>query len=90
ERDEMLVTRVVDGEPDQVVKAPLPTIMPVVTAVATSALIIACIFTPWGLPVGAIAVSVALAIWFWPTDTQPGFKTKERAAAESLRIEGAR
>jgi cytochrome c oxidase subunit I+III len=74
-RDEVLVTRVVDAEPDHTVHAPEPSVMPVVTALATGSLIVACLFTPWGLPIGAVLVSVTLFIWFWPTDREPAFET---------------
>jgi heme/copper-type cytochrome/quinol oxidase subunit 1 len=82
-RDERLVTRVVDAEPDHVEKAPIPSLMPLLTAVATACLIIACIFTPWGLPVGAVFVSAALFVWFWPTDREPALDTERRARDES-------
>jgi hypothetical protein len=45
--------------------------MPLFTAVATAGLILACLFTPWGLPIGAVLVSAMLFIWFWPTDRPP-------------------
>jgi len=82
-RDEVLVTRVVDAEPDHVEHAPLPTIMPLVTAVATAGLIVTCIFTPWGLPVGVVLVSATLFVWFWPTDRDPAFDSRERSQAEA-------
>jgi cytochrome c oxidase subunit 1 len=81
--DEVLVTRVVDAEPDHVLHAPLPTIMPLVTALATAGLIIACLFTPWGLPAGVALVSVSLFVWFWPTDRDPAFDTHARARTEA-------
>ncbi len=67
-KDEELVTRIVDAEPDHVLKAPSPSICPLITAVLTACMIIACIFTPWGLPVGTLFISVALFAWFRPTD----------------------
>jgi len=76
--DEVLVTRAVDADPDHVVHAPQPTIMPVFTALATAAMIIACLFTPWGLPAGVAIISVMLFIWFWPTDREPAFSTRDR------------
>ena len=41
-------------------------IWPFLAAVATSAMFIAVIFTPWGLPVGAIPIGITLTGWFWP------------------------
>jgi cytochrome c oxidase subunit I+III len=87
--DEELVTRVVDAEQDHVIKSPEPSIMPLVTALMTAVLIIACIFTPWGLPVGVVLVSAALFVWFWPTDRKPGFDTKARVQAERAAKSGA-
>jgi len=83
----MLVTRVVDGEPDHLTRAPLPSVMPVVSALSTSGMIIACVFTPWGLPAGGVLVGLALAAWFWPTDTRPGFLVRDRIAEESAHRE---
>ena len=80
--DEQLVTRVVDAEPDHALKAPEPSLMPVFTAAATAVLIVACLFTPWGLPVGAVLVSAGLCVWFWPADHKPGFHTKQRVRQE--------
>jgi cytochrome c oxidase subunit 1 len=86
--DEELVTRVVDAEPDHAMKSPDPSIMPFVTAIMTAGLIIACIFTPWGLPVGAMFVSVALFIWFWPTDDKPSFDARQRVRQEDMAARG--
>jgi cytochrome c oxidase subunit I+III len=69
--DENLVTRVVDAEPDHKVKIPGPTLMPLLAAIATAGMIIACIFTPWGLVFGAPPVGLALALWYWPHGDHP-------------------
>jgi cytochrome c oxidase subunit 1 len=37
-----------------------------IAAVATSALFVGSIFTPWALVWGAIPVGIALTGWFWP------------------------
>jgi cytochrome c oxidase subunit I+III len=66
DRRESLVTSLVLAEPDHTSELPGPSIWPLVTAVLTGALIVACIFTPWGLPAGVLAVGLALAAWFWP------------------------
>ncbi|HEX3851116.1 MAG TPA: cbb3-type cytochrome c oxidase subunit I, partial [Polyangiaceae bacterium] len=88
-QDEELVTRVVDAEPDHVVKAPVPSIMPLFTALASAALIVTCIFTPWGLPVGVVLVSATLSVWFWPTDREPALDTGSKARAEISGAGGA-
>jgi cytochrome c oxidase subunit I len=81
--DEHLVTRVVDAEPDHVMNAALPSIMPFITAVLTAGMIVACIFTPWGLPVGVSLIAVALFVWFRPTDREPAFDSRARVREEA-------
>jgi cytochrome c oxidase subunit 1 len=78
-KDEELVTRIVDAEPDHVMNAPLPSVLPVVTAFCTSGMIIACIFTPWGLPIGLTLVGISLFVWFRPTDRDPKFELAGRS-----------
>ncbi|HZS08736.1 MAG TPA: cytochrome c oxidase subunit I [Blastocatellia bacterium] len=63
---EMLVTNVLDAEPDHKTVLPSPTIWPFLSAVAVTGLFIGSIFTPWAVPVGAIPVAIALVGWFWP------------------------
>jgi cytochrome c oxidase subunit I+III len=87
--DEVLVTRVVDAEPDHTTHAALPSIMPLVTALSTGALIITCLFTPWGLPIGAIAVSATLFVWFWPTDRKPSFRPAPAIGERARAARGA-
>jgi len=64
---EVLVTTVLDAEPDHKTLMPDPSIWPFLSAVATSGLFIGSIFTPWAVPVGAVPVTIALIAWFWPT-----------------------
>jgi cytochrome c oxidase subunit I+III len=62
----LLTTRLHDAEPDHVATDPSPTIWPFLSALATTGLFVASIFTPWGLVWGAIPVAVTLIGWFWP------------------------
>jgi cytochrome c oxidase subunit 1 len=64
----VLVTKVVDAEPDHRDRLPGPSIWPFITAVAVSGLFIASIFTPWAVPIGSVPVGVALVGWLWPTE----------------------
>jgi heme/copper-type cytochrome/quinol oxidase subunit 1 len=41
-------------------------IWPFLSAVATTVLFIASIFTPWAVVWGAVPVAAAVTIWFWP------------------------
>jgi cytochrome c oxidase subunit I+III len=63
---ELLITRVLDGSPDHRQLFPAPSIWPFVSAVATTALFIASIFSPWAVVWGSIPVAIALTAWFWP------------------------
>jgi cytochrome c oxidase subunit 1 len=67
---EVLVTSVLDGEPDHKVLMPNPTIWPFLTAVATTGLFVGSIFTPWAVVIGAIPVTIALIGWFWPNQQE--------------------
>ena len=73
---EVLVTHVLDAEPDHRLRFPEPSIWPFLTAIATTILFIWSIFTPWGVVYGAVPVFVTMVGWFWPkspdeSGTQP-------------------
>ncbi len=63
---DVLVTYVLDAEPDHRLEFPEPSIWPLLTALATAGLFIGSIFTPWAVPIGAVPVGIALTGWFWP------------------------
>jgi cytochrome c oxidase subunit 1 len=69
---DVLVTHVLDAEPDHRVVFPEPSIWPFMTGLATTALFIASIFTPWGVVYGAVTVIVTMIGWFWPTRPDAG------------------
>jgi cytochrome c oxidase subunit 1 len=62
----VLVTRLHDAQPDQIAIFPTPTIWPLLSAIATTAMLVASIFTPWAVVWGSIPVTVCLIGWFWP------------------------
>jgi heme/copper-type cytochrome/quinol oxidase subunit 1 len=66
QKREVLVTDVMDAEPTHRAKMPDPSMWPFWAAVTTSAMLVAIIFTPWGLVYGAFPVFVTLTGWFWP------------------------
>jgi cytochrome c oxidase subunit I+III len=72
EKREVLVTAVLDAEPDHRYKSPGPSLWPLLTAVATTVMFIWSIFQAMGLIWGAIPTFICLIGWFWPT------KGKER------------
>jgi hypothetical protein len=63
---DVLVTYVLDGEPDHRLEFPSPSIWPFVTALATTGLFIGSIFTPWAVLIGAVPLFLTLTGWFWP------------------------
>jgi len=66
DRREVLVTNLLDAEPEHKTELPEPTLWPFVLAVTTAITFVVCIFTPWGLPIGIVLSAVALIGWFWP------------------------
>ena len=63
---DVLVTRVMDAEPDHRERFPDPSIWPFVAAVTISVMYVATIFTPWGLVYGSVPVAITLIAWAWP------------------------
>ena len=69
---DVLVTHVLDAEPDHRLVFPRPSIWPFLTAIATTILFIWSIFTPWGVVYGAVPVFVTMIGWFWPKSPDEG------------------
>jgi cytochrome c oxidase subunit 1 len=63
---EVLITTVIDAQPDHRLTFPTPSVWPFVGALATAVLFIGSIFTPWAVVWGSLPVAVALTAWFWP------------------------
>jgi len=63
---ELLITTVMEAKPDLREPSPVPTAWPLIAAIATTAMFIASIFTPWAVVVGAVPTAAALIAWFWP------------------------
>jgi hypothetical protein len=63
---EVLVTTFVGAEPDHRFELPGPSLWPLALGLATGVTFITAIFTPWGIPIGAVLVFAALAGWFLP------------------------
>jgi cytochrome c oxidase subunit I+III len=63
---EVLLTTTMDAIPDARHRHPGPSAAPLFAALATGALFITLIFTPWGLPIGAALMIPAMVSWAWP------------------------
>jgi cytochrome c oxidase subunit 1 len=63
---EVLITQVLDAEPDHKEKFPDPSIWPFLAAIAVTGLFIGSIFTPWAVPIGSVPVLITFTGWFWP------------------------
>jgi cytochrome c oxidase subunit 1 len=89
DRKEVLVTRLLDAQPDHRYHSPEPSIWPFIAALATTALFIGSIFTPWAVVWGSIPVTIALILWFWPKhhdindETHPVEKARPQLEAAS-------
>jgi len=69
DRREVIVSTLVDARPEAREASPRPSIAPLLTAIATSVMLIWSIFSPWAVVWGAIPVAAALVFWFWPKGT---------------------
>jgi heme/copper-type cytochrome/quinol oxidase subunit 1 len=63
---EVLVTTLLDAEPDHRLVFPKPAIWPFAAALATTLLFVGSIFTPWAVVWAMPPVAIALTAWFWP------------------------
>jgi cytochrome c oxidase subunit I+III len=89
DREEVLVTRLLDAQPDHRYHSPAPSVWPFFAAIATTALFIGSIFTPWAVVWGSIPVTLTLIGWFWPKprdvndETHPPDRAHPQLAAAS-------
>jgi cytochrome c oxidase subunit I+III len=62
---EVLVTSLLDAEPDSRHRHPTPSIWPLLTAIGTTILFVTLVFTPWGA-LGVFPLLLGLLGWTWP------------------------
>ena len=74
---EILVTTMLDAEPDSRMRLPEPTIWPLLAALATGVTFVTLIFTPWGLPIGAVLITIAFTGWAWPSRREHELQMRE-------------
>jgi cytochrome c oxidase subunit 1 len=63
---EVLITSLMDAEPDHRQDSPEPTIWPFFAALGTGVMFIVAIFTAWGIVVGSVLVFIPFVLWAWP------------------------
>jgi len=63
---EVLVTTLLDAEPDSRHRHPPPTVWPLLAAVATTITFVTLIYTPWGAVIGVPLLFLAFLGWAWP------------------------
>ncbi|HET7601752.1 MAG TPA: cytochrome c oxidase subunit I [Gemmatimonadales bacterium] len=63
---ELLITTLLDAEPDHRHRTPDPTIWPLLAALATGITFIALVYTPWAMVIGAVLIAAPLIAWGWP------------------------
>jgi cytochrome c oxidase subunit I+III len=72
ERREVLLTTVLDAEPDARYSHPGPSLAPLLAALAVGVTFIGGIFTTWAFVIGPLLMYPALLLWLWTQDSQPG------------------
>jgi cytochrome c oxidase subunit 1 len=87
EKREVLVTRIMDAEPDHRYELPGPSIWPLLVALSVGETFIAGIFTPWAFPVGAVLSVVTLFGWFWSNPKSEGARAKAREQKKGLSLD---
>jgi cytochrome c oxidase subunit 1 len=78
---EILVTTMLDAEPDNRMRLPDPSVWPLLAAIATGVTFITLIFTPWGLPIGAVLITLAFIGWGWPSRREHELQLREQGEA---------
>jgi heme/copper-type cytochrome/quinol oxidase subunit 1 len=74
---EVVVTTLLDAEPDVKTLMPDPSIWPFLSAVAVTGLFIGSIFTAWAVPIGAVPATIAMIFWFWPKRREEAEEVEE-------------
>jgi cytochrome c oxidase subunit 1 len=82
DRPEILITTIMTTDPLYRHEAPEPTIAPLVMGCVIGGMLIAGIFTPWGVVVGSFAIGIPFYMWAWPDK-----KEHERNLREARRRE---
>jgi cytochrome c oxidase subunit 1 len=66
EERQLVVTTLVEAQPQTRESSPEPSIWPFIAAIMTTILFVGSIFTPWAIVWGTPPLAAALIGWFWP------------------------
>jgi cytochrome c oxidase subunit 1 len=66
DRRELVITTVTDGLPEMRETSPVPSIWPLLAAIATTVMLVGSIFSPWAIVWGTPPIAFTLIGWFWP------------------------
>jgi cytochrome c oxidase subunit 1 len=76
---DVLVTTLLDAQPDNKHRHPIPSSWPFLTAIATTILFVTLIYTPWGAVIGTPLLLLGFLGWGWPR----GREKQEQQLVES-------
>jgi cytochrome c oxidase subunit I+III len=82
DRREVLITGVLDAEPDSRESLPLDSIWPLAAAISIGVFFITAIFTPLAVPIGGTLALIAFAGWAWPSAEDAETENHERISLE--------
>jgi cytochrome c oxidase subunit I+III len=82
---EVLVTHVLDAEPDYKSVLPAPSYAPLLLALAASAAFLGVIWEVWMVPIGALLAFLVIVFWNWPGTVERTPPWKQRPAEPSDR-----
>jgi heme/copper-type cytochrome/quinol oxidase subunit 1 len=83
DRREVLVTSVLDAEPESRHEVPGNSIWPLAAAIAIGVTFIVSNFTPWGVVIGSALLFPALLLWARPRGRSKEDEERERVAVEA-------
>ena len=82
ERREVLVTHVLNAQPDNRESHPLDSIWPLAAALAIGVFFITAIFTPLAVPIGGVLAIIAFVGWGWPAKDDVTIESDEKISLE--------
>jgi cytochrome c oxidase subunit I+III len=82
---EVLVTSLLDAEPDHRTSLPGPTLWPLLAALGSGVTFIVALFTPWGIVWGGLLTGAMLIGWYWPSGPHKPELAAEQPSATQRR-----